>query len=85
MPGKVPSSVKVSRTSEAITLGRELFTDYAARFIGREVEILIERNNHGHTRHYIEAECYGNDNETVKAEVKNFDGAKFECECQRRN
>ena len=85
MPGKVPSSVKVSRTSEAITLGRELFANYAARFIGREVEILIERNNHGHTRHYIEAECYGNDNETVKAEVKNFDGAKFECECQRRN
>ena len=80
MPGKVPSPVKNSRTSKAITLGHELFTDYASRFVGREAEILIERENKGHTRHYIEAECNGNDNEIVKAEVMSFDGTEFECQ-----
>ena len=79
MAGQVPSPVKVSRVAEAISLGRELFSTYAQRFIGREEEILIERGNKGHTRHYIEAKCRGNDNEIVKAEVIRFDGGGFEC------
>lgn len=83
MPGKVPTQVKNFRTSKAIALGHELFADYASRFVGREVEVLIERDNKGHTRHYIESKCEGTDNEIVKAEVMNFGGTEFEC--QRRN
>ena len=79
MAGQVSSSVKVSRVAEAISTGRELFSDYAKRFVGHEEEILIERGNKGHTRHYIEATCEGNDNEIVKAEVIRFDGGGFEC------
>ncbi|MBR1657704.1 MAG: MiaB/RimO family radical SAM methylthiotransferase [Synergistaceae bacterium] len=80
MSNQIPDAVKTSRTSEAISLGRKLFSDYAGRFIGREVEILTERNGRGHTRHYIEAECEGiSDNEIVKAEVINFDDGNFEC------
>ncbi|MBR4196680.1 MAG: MiaB/RimO family radical SAM methylthiotransferase [Synergistaceae bacterium] len=79
MPGQVPSPVKAARTSEAISLGRELYESYARKFIGHEAEILIERDNRGHTRHYIEATCTGNDNEIVKAEVIRFDGSGLEC------
>ena len=83
MAGQISSSVKASRVAEAISLGREMFTTYAKKFIGHDTEILIERDNKGHTRHYIEATCEGNDNEIVKAEVRNFDGNKFVC--LRRN
>ena len=79
MPAQVSSSVKVSRVAEAISLGREMFRDYAKRFIGHETEILIESDNKGHTRHYIEALCEGDNNEIVKAEARNFDGDKFMC------
>ena len=81
MAGQIPSPVKIFRVSEAISLGRKLFSGYAKRFVGHEAEILIERDNRGHTRHYIEATCKGNNNEIVKAEVKNFDGSGFECVC----
>ena len=79
MPGQVSHSAKISRTSEAISLGREMFEDYARRFIGHEEEILIERGNRGHTRHYIEAMCEGGDNEIVRAEVLRFGGGRLEC------
>ncbi|MBQ9904981.1 MAG: MiaB/RimO family radical SAM methylthiotransferase [Synergistaceae bacterium] len=79
MSGQIPKSVKISRTSEAISLGRKLFADYAKIFVGKKTEVLIERDNKGYTRHYIEASCQGNDNEIVNAEVINFDGIKFEC------
>ncbi|MBQ3447805.1 MAG: MiaB/RimO family radical SAM methylthiotransferase [Synergistaceae bacterium] len=79
MPGQVPHSVKVSRVSRAIALGRELFASYARKFIGHEAEILIERDGRGHTRHYIEASCEGKDNEIVRAEVIQFVGGGLEC------
>ncbi len=79
MEGKIPHDVKISRTSEAISLGRKLYDDYAGSFIGREVEVLIERNNMGHTRHYIEAECKGNNNSIVKAEAVGYDNYRLEC------
>lgn len=56
MSGKISHDEKISRVSRAISLGNELYENYAGRFIGQETEILIERNNQGHTRHYIDAE-----------------------------
>ena len=79
MSNQVSHAVKVSRTSMAISLGREMFADYAGKFVGHEVEVLIERDNKGHSRHYIEAECYGGDNEMVKAEVIRFGDGRLEC------
>ena len=49
-------------------------------FDKRDVEILIEKNFKGHTRHYIEANCDGEDNELVKARVLYCDYDKLECE-----
>ncbi|MBR0150559.1 MAG: MiaB/RimO family radical SAM methylthiotransferase [Synergistaceae bacterium] len=80
MPGQIPHDVKISRTAEAISLGREMYTNYAETFTGHDTEILIERGNHGYTRHYIEAECYGAENETITARALRFDGVRLICE-----
>ncbi|MBR6902221.1 MAG: MiaB/RimO family radical SAM methylthiotransferase [Synergistaceae bacterium] len=80
MPQQVSHSDKVLRTSEAITLGRKLYNGYAQKFIGRDVEILIEQNNKGHTRHYIEAACDGDNNEILKAKVLHCVYDRLECE-----
>lgn len=79
MPGQIPHSVKIDRVNEAISLGQKLYEDYAKSFVGRQEEILIERDNKGHTTHYIEAVCKGHDNQIVKAEVIHFDGRRLEC------
>ena len=79
MPGQIPHEVKISRTSLAISLGRELYDSYVRRFVGCEVEILIEAGNKGHTRHYVEALCEGVSNEIVKAEVIGVSDGRFEC------
>ena len=83
MAGQIPHKVKIARVAEAISLGKKLYADYAQKFIGHDAEILIELGNKGHTRHYVDAFCVGNDNEIVKAEVISFDGSGLEC--LRRN
>lgn len=79
MSRQIPHDVKISRTSQAISLGRKLYSDYAERFTGRNVEILIERDNKGHTGNYLEADCTGNQNEIVKAEVIGIADGRLKC------
>lgn len=79
MAGQIPHDVKISRTSRAIALGRELYDEYVKRFVGREVEVLIEAGNKGHTRHYVEAYCEGVSNEIVNAEVIGVRDGRVEC------
>ena len=79
-PEKVPHDVKISRTSQAIRLGRKLYEDYARKFINSDVEVLIESDNKGHTRHYIEAECEGEKNEIVKVKALSYDNDRLKCE-----
>lgn len=79
MSGQITHSVKIQRVAKAISLGRELFNSYAKSFIGHDIEILIEHDGKGHTRHYIEAACNGNNNEILKAEVIRFDGEYLQC------
>ena len=79
MPDKVSHAEKISRTSRAISLGQELYRDYMSKFIGKDVEILLETGRKGHTRHYIDAECDGHDNEIVKAVITGVKDGRFEC------
>lgn len=79
MTGKISHREKILRVSRAIALGNELYGEYAGRFTGREVEVLIERNNRGHTRHYIDAECEGKDNEIVRAVAGSWRDGRLEC------
>lgn len=82
MAGKISHDVKISRTAEAISLGRKLYQDYVKKFEGREVEILIENNNKGHTGEYIEAICSGYNyvkNEIIKLRAVREVNGKLEC------
>ena len=84
MPDKVPHEIKISRTSEAIKLGRELYDNYARNFVGQEVEVLIEQNSMGHTRYYIDAECVPNKkaNEIIKVKATDYVNNKLKCMCR---
>ena len=64
MNNQISHEVKISRVSQALKLGRELYNNYIKNFIGQDVKILIERENYGHTENYIEAECEGEKNFT---------------------
>ena len=79
MPDKVSHETKILRTSRAIELGRELYNDYAKNFVGQDVEVLIEQNNTGHTRHYIDALCEGQPNEIIKLKAQGYINGKLEC------
>ncbi len=79
MRGKISHSEKISRVSRAISLGNELYEDYAKGFVGLEAEVLIERDGMGYTRHYIEASCKGNDNEIVTAKIRSWNHGRLEC------
>ena len=81
MSGKISHETKILRTSEAINLGHSLYENYAKNFLNNEVEILIEQNNSGHTRHYVDAECdfECEKNEIVKAKAVNYVNNRLEC------
>ena len=79
MTNQIHHDVKVNRTSQAISLGHELYENYVNQFVNSDVEILIETGNKGHTRHYIEAICTGNDNEIVNAKVKGASNGRLAC------
>lgn len=79
MSGKITNSVKTSRASIALASGHKLQRDYAGKFIGHEVSILVERDNKGHSRHYIECECDGSPGEIVRAEAIREVNGKLEC------
>ena len=79
MTNQIAHDVKTARTSQAISLGHELYEAYVNQFVNSDAEILIENSNRGYTRHYIEAFCEGNDNEIVRAEVKGAVNGRLEC------
>lgn len=80
LPEQVSHEEKILRTSKAISLGRELYDGYAERFVNHEVEVLIESNGLGYTRHYVEAVCEsGQNNKIIKAEALRYVGGRLEC------
>ena len=79
MTNQIPHDVKIARTSQAISLGHELYEAYVNQFVNSDAEILIENSKRGYTRHYIEAICEGNDNEIVRAKVKRIINGRLEC------
>ena len=79
MPQKIPHAEKISRTSRAIELGNILYNNYMKKFINHDVDILLEKNNKGHTKQYIEAICDGENNSIVRAKVIGVNDGRFEC------
>ena len=77
MPGQIQHEIKIARVSKAIKLGRELYDNYAKKFLGHEVEILLENNNKGHTRNFIEAVAAGESNQIIKATALRYADSKI--------
>ena len=64
MPGAVPVEVRRERTRELVRLADEKRAAFAARFVGREVEVLVERilpdgTGVGWTGEYVETRIAG--------------------------
>jgi threonylcarbamoyladenosine tRNA methylthiotransferase MtaB len=59
MPNQVPRSVKAARVRDIIKIGKESRRRYLDRFLGKSLEVLIEKvefdgTAQGHTRNYLE-------------------------------
>ena len=64
MPGQLPRSVKTARVQDIIALGQESRAKYIERFIGKELQVLLERieddgSAQGHTPNYLEIKFPG--------------------------
>lgn len=70
MPDQIPEQVKAERSAVLIGLGRKKQEEYEKRFIGREVEVLVEEKNRingqerwtGHTKEYMKIALDGEEN-----------------------
>lgn len=72
MAEQIPKAVKERRTHELIALGRELALDFAGRFLGRQLQVLVEEGGEsepgrleGYTDNYLRVRLAGG------AELKN--------------
>jgi threonylcarbamoyladenosine tRNA methylthiotransferase MtaB len=68
----LPGRVKKERLRRLERLAAELTDAYAARFIGREVEILVEADG-GYTERYLKARVPGAPNTIVRARVERIE------------
>ena len=53
MDGHVSNEEKHERSKRLTELSKELERDYAMKFLGKEVDVLIEQNNEGFTSNYL--------------------------------
>lgn len=62
MKEHIASDIKKARTKEVLQISKNLKTEYISSFIGKEVEVLIEKNwengSMGHTSEYIEVQLH---------------------------
>ncbi len=65
----LPSRVKKERLHRLETLAAELTQSYAERFIGREVDVLVESEG-GYTERYLKARAPGRPNDLVRLRVE---------------
>ncbi|NLM21692.1 MAG: tRNA (N(6)-L-threonylcarbamoyladenosine(37)-C(2))-methylthiotransferase MtaB [Peptococcaceae bacterium] len=59
MPNQVPNRTKSARVKDIIRIGQKTKQKYSQKFVGREVEVLVEKvfedgTAQGHTRNYLE-------------------------------
>jgi threonylcarbamoyladenosine tRNA methylthiotransferase MtaB len=82
----LPRELKKDRLGILRNVAREIASDYAHRFIGRKVELLVERQNgisSGYTERYLRAEVPGaplTANTLAPVMVKRTNGADLLCE-----
>ena len=79
LPNKIPSNIKKDYVKRLIALSKELEIEYASKFIGKELEILVEQTkddfSYGHTSNYLNVKVKGNlsHNELIKVKITSVD------------
>ena len=79
LPNKIPSNIKKDYVKRLIELSKELEIEYASKFIGKELEILVEQTkdgfSYGHTSNYLNVKVKGNlpHNELIKVKITSND------------
>ena len=79
LPNKIPTNIKKDYVKRLIELSKELEIEYASKFIGKELEILVEQTkdgfSYGHTSNYLNVKVKGNlpHNELIKVKITSND------------
>ena len=79
LPNKIPSNIKKDYVKRLIELSKELEIEYASKFIGKELEILVEQTkdefSYGHTSNYLNVKVKGNlpHNELINVKITSID------------
>ena len=79
LPNKIPSNIKKDYVKRLIELSKELEIEYASKFIGKELEILVEQTkddfSYGHTSNYLNVKVKGKlpHNELIKVKITSND------------
>ena len=79
MDGQVQESIKKERAKKLIEVSDELEKEYYSKFLGKELEVLVEENidgkSIGHTSNYIKVEIDGtlNRNEFYKVKITSIE------------
>lgn len=55
-PNQIDGNVKEERSARLIKMSEKNEEEFAKQYIGKEVEVLFEKENEGHTTNYIEVE-----------------------------
>ena len=72
MPNHIDPKIKKERTLRLIELSNELWDEYTNKFVGKEVEVLVEQYDEashisvGHTTNYLEVKIPANENNVGK-------------------
>ena len=75
LPNKIPANIKKDYVKRLIELSKKLEIEYATRFIGKELEILVEQTkdgfSYGHTSNYLSVKVKGElpHNELIKVKL----------------
>jgi threonylcarbamoyladenosine tRNA methylthiotransferase MtaB len=76
----LPAAVKKDRHASLQEVADRLTTEYASRFIGRTVEVLVESTGRGYTERYLRAAVpAGRPNEIVRARAVAYREGGLEC------
>ena len=79
LPNKIPTNIKKDYVKRLIELSKELEIEYASKFIGKELEILVEQTkddfSYGHTSNYLNVKVKGKlpHNELIKVKITSVD------------
>ena len=86
MDNKLDNSIKKDRARRLIEVSHELETNYMSKYIGKEIEVLVEEYkdgySYGHTGNYLYAKINRElpHNEIVKVKVKEISYPYVICE-----